>query len=210
MTRIRIITRTLTAAALLAAASCGTAVRTGSSSSFLVIDSLAGIRGAAIPSPPGSLLISDVITIVRTGPQCTAPINPNGCPFVFGDNGSATLELAKKDVTSVAAPTTNNEVTINRIHIHYHRPDGGGVAGVDVPFDFDTFSTATVPATGSTTIGFELVRVQAKAESPLFQLQGGGVLAVAADVTFFGQDRVGNNVSVTGSIQIEFSDWGDF
>jgi hypothetical protein len=47
---------------------------------------------------------------------------------------------------------------------------------------------------------------------PLFPLRanlGGGVLGVVADVTFFGQDRVGNKVTVTGSVQIEFADWAD-
>jgi hypothetical protein len=29
-------------------------------------------------------------------------------------------------------------------------------------------------------------------------------------VTFYGQDRTGNNVTVTGQIQIDFGNFGDF
>jgi hypothetical protein len=206
MTRMRIINRTLTAAALLAATSCGSAVRTGSSPMFLVISSMAGLRGGPLPGQASPVLISDVLTQVISGGNCT---QTNPCPTVFGDNGQATMLLEKKDVTSSLAPTTNNEVTINRVHVHYRRADGGGVPGVDVPTDLDSATTATVPVSGTGTVGFELVRAQAKFQSPLFQLRAGGQLGVVADVTFYGQDRVGNTVSATGSIQIEFADWGD-
>jgi hypothetical protein len=123
----------------------------------------------------------------------------------------ATLGLASKDVTTAAGPTTtNNQVTINRIHVHYHLANGGGVQGVDVPLDFDTFATATVPVGGTATIGFELVRLQAKESAPLLGVlagAGGGVLGVVADITFFGKDQVGNDISVMGSVQIQFADW---
>jgi hypothetical protein len=173
---------------------------------FLVLSSLAGNRGGPSSGQPSSVLISDVVTLVTTGSNCTTT---NPCSFVFGDNGTATMQLAKKDVASVAAPTTNNEVTISRVHVHYRRSDGGGVPGVDVPADFDTFTTATVPTSGSVQVGFELVRVQAKETTPLFPLRDGGVMGVVADVTFYGQDRVGNSVMATGSIQIEFANWAD-
>jgi len=210
MTRMRIITRMLTTAALLAATSCSSTVRSGNSPVFLVIDNLAGIRGGPTPGTPSSLLISDVLTLVTSGGSCSLQ---SPCPVVFGDSGTATLELAKKDITATA-PTTNNQVTINRVHVHYHFADGSGVQGVTVPVDFDTFATATVPPTGTTTISFELVRVQAKQSTPLVQLNKppagtGGQLSVVADVTFIGKDQVGNDISVMGSIQIEFSDWTD-
>lgn len=205
------ITRMLTAAALLAATSCSSTVRSGDSSMFLVINSLAGIRGGPTPGTAGSLLISDVLSLVTSGAQCTqaAP-----CRFVFGDSGSATLALAQKNVVSATSPTTNNQVTINRIHIHYRLANGGGVQGVDVPLDFDTFATATVPASGTATISFELVRVQAKESTPLVELNKppfgtGGQSAVVADVTFYGTDQVGTSISATGSLQIEFGDWAD-
>jgi hypothetical protein len=178
---------------------------------FLVINNMAGIRGGPVAGSPSALLVSDVLSLVTSGGQCTqaAP-----CRFVFGDSGSATLSLAQKNVVSATSPTTNNQVTITRIHVHYRLSNGGGVQGVDVPFDFDTFSTTVVPPTGTATVGFELVRVQAKESMPLVQLNkppfgNGGQSSVVADLTFFGTDQVGTSMSVTGSIQIEFGDWAD-
>jgi hypothetical protein len=39
----------------------------------------------------------------------------------------------------------------------------------------------------------------------------GGAFAIStiADVTFYGTDQTGNDVSVTGSISVNFADWGD-
>jgi hypothetical protein len=56
------------------------------------------------------------------------------------------------------------------------------------------------------------VRAQAKLEAPLKALRnGGGAIAIStiADVTFYGTDQNGNTVSVTGSISVNFADWGD-
>ena len=45
-------------------------------------------------------------------------------------------------------------------------------------------------------------------EAPLAQLLGSAiVITTIADVTFYGQDQVGNQVTVTGSIQIDFGDF---
>ncbi len=35
-------------------------------------------------------------------------------------------------------------------------------------------------------------------------------LEAICDVTFYGQDQVGNEINVTGSILIEFGNFGDF
>ena len=55
-----------------------------------------------------------------------------------------------------------------------------------------------------------LVRHDAKAESPLIQLVSNGVvISTLAEVTFYGTDQVGNQVSVTATIQIDFGNFGD-
>jgi hypothetical protein len=211
MTRMRIFTRTLTAAALLAATSCGSTVRTGDSPMFLVINTLSGIRGGPTAGQASAILFSDVETFLTTGFDIVtgAPCSANvPCGVVYTDNGVATLELAKKDVTTATAPTSNNQVTINRIHVHY-RVSPSGQTGVTAPADFDTFSTVTVPPTGTATVAFELVRSALKSVSPLFDLRTGGQIGVTADVTFFGTDQTGHAISATGSIQIEFANWGD-
>jgi len=88
--------------------------------------------------------------------------------------------------------------------------DGRNTQGVDVPYAFDGAVTGTVGASDALTIGFQLVRNVAKKESPLVQLVTNQIIITTiADVTFYGQDRVGNDVSATGSIQIDFGNFGD-
>jgi hypothetical protein len=198
------------AAVIAATVSCGDVVRQGSAPVFLVIDTMAGIKGGATAGTPTSNLISDVITNVTTPLPCT---NDNPCPTVFNDLGSATLRAPLKDIgaTTALSPTSNNEVTINRYHVDYIRADGRNTPGVDVPYGFDSAVTGTIPAGGTLTLGFELVRSAAKSETPLVQLKtSANIINVIARVTFYGADRVGNNVTVTGQIGIEFGNFGDF
>jgi hypothetical protein len=203
-------TRLIGLAALVAGTvSCGDVVRQGSSPVYLVIDQLQGIKGGATAGSPAGFLTSDVITNVTTPDPCTTA---TPCPTVFDDSGSATLRAPLKDpgATAPLSPTTNNEVTINRLHIEYVRADGRNTPGVDVPYAFDGAVTGTIGAGSSRTFDFELVRSTAKQESPLIQLRSNPtVLTVIAKVTFYGADRVGNAVSVTGQIQINFANFGD-
>ena len=114
-----------------------------------------------------------------------------------------------KDAT--VSPTTNNSVTITGYHVEYRRTDGRNTPGVDVPFGFDGAVTGLViPGGTATSIGFVLVRNAAKEESPLLQLRTSpDSLSTIADVTFYGRDVVGNELSATGSILITFADFGD-
>ena len=61
-------------------------------------------------------------------------------------------------------------------------------------------------------LALELVRVQAKQEPPLRNLRGGGgalAISTIADVTFYGRDMSGRDVSASASISIVFADWAD-
>ena len=199
---MRHITRLLCVAAFaVAAASCGNA-RDGRSPVFLGIDSLQGIAGGPSAGTATSTLISDIQRDVTSPAPCTTT---SPCPTFFNDLGQATLRLALKDTTSPTGPTSNNDVTITRYHVAYRRADGRNTPGVDVPFGFDGATTVTVAGTSATTVGFELVRTVAKEESPLVQLlSNNSIITMLADVTFFGKDRAGNDISVTGTIQIDF------
>ena len=203
-------TRLIGIAALVAASvSCGDVVRQGSSPVFLVIDQLTASAGGKGSATASGFLLSDVVTNVTTPDPCK-PDNP--CPTVFNDTGSVTLRAPLKDLgaTTPLTATANNEVTINRLHIEYIRADGRNTPGVDVPYAFDSAVTGTVPANGTLTLGFEIVRHVAKEESPLVQLRGASnIINTIGRVTFYGVDRVGNNVSVMGQIQIEFGNFGD-
>ena len=77
-----------------------------------------------------------------------------------------------------------------------------------MPYAFDSAVTATVSA--DTTIGFTLVRQQAKAEAPLKALTTNGlVLSTIAEITFYGHDQTGRAVSAVGNIGISFANFGD-
>ena len=132
------------------------------------------------------------------------------CPTVFNDVGEVTFAVALKNVLGTE-PTTNNSVTIRRYHVSYRRADGRNIPGVDVPYGFDGAATLTIPGGGTGTLGFEIVRHVAKQESPLAQLVSSPVIITTiADVTFYGTDQVGNDISVTASMQIDFGNFGDF
>jgi hypothetical protein len=203
---MRIINRILiTLVTGLAATSCGDVVRSGRAPVFLVIDSLAAANGNKAQTF-FSFLLSDVITNVTTPAPCTTD---NPCPTIFNDPGQAILRLSQKDISGTA-PSTNNDVTITRVHIKYVRADGRNIQGIDVPYEFDAAATATVPATGTVTVGFQLVRHDAKMESPLVQLKTNGVIITTiAQVTLYGRDQVGNDISATGSLEVDFGNFGD-
>ena len=103
-------------------------------------------------------------------------------------------------------------MTVTRYHVSFRRSDGRNTQGVDVPYAFDGGATATITAGGTQPLRFVLVRAQAKTESPLAALRGGGgsiFISTLADVTFYGQDQNGNQIAVTGTISVNFADWAD-
>jgi hypothetical protein len=184
-------------AGLVTASGCGDAVRQGTGSAFLVIDSLLGAPGGSTSPTFGNVLQSDVST--------------NG--GVFEDPGRVTLRLAAKDITS--SLTSNNLVTINRYRVVFRRSDGRNQQGSDVPYAFDGAVSFSV-GNEAVSAGFSLVRAQAKLEAPLVTLVnapnffgGGVVISTLADVTFYGRDQTGHDVSVMGTMSINFADWAD-
>jgi hypothetical protein len=199
--------RLLTAVALAALTSaCGDVIRDGRSPVVLVVDSLSGASGGGANSGTFTgTLRSDVLVNLTSPAPCT-PERP--CPTIFNDSGKVILHLEPKNID--IAPTSNNQVTITRYHVAFRRADGRNTPGVDVPFGFDGAVTATVPPTGPLTLSFELVRHVAKEESPLAQLVvSPNVINTIADVSFYGTDLVGNAVTATGSMSIEFGNFGD-
>jgi hypothetical protein len=167
-----------------ATASCGDVVTSSDAPVMLVFNSLtAGGSGT---------FVSDVVS--STG-------------STFNDLGTAALAVSMKDIT--VAPSTNNAVTIRRYRVAYRRADGRNAPGVDVPYPFDGAVTLTILAGSTGTVTFEIVRHVAKEESPLAQLRfNANAIGTIADVTFYGTDRVGNDVAATGSMQITFTNLG--
>lgn len=189
--------------------SCGEYVRQGRSPSQVVIQSLSAASGAT-PDQFGGALSSDVLTLRTTPAPCTTT---DPCATIFGDSGQVQMALVLKDPGQPGLPSTPsalNAVTFTRYRVTYRRSDGRNQPGVDVPFPFDSALTFTVPVEGSVTAGFSLVRVVAKTEAPLAALViGSNFISTIAEVSFFGRDLAGNDVSATGSIGVSFGNFGD-
>jgi hypothetical protein len=182
----------------MAMASCHSAVTEGRSSVYLIMESLEGGSGAK------------GLSEVEFFHTMQSDVETKG--GIVEDPGRVQLRIAFKDVTNPNAPTTNNFVTINRYRVEYRRADGRNVQGKDIPYAFDGASTFTV-TDDSVSAGFVLVRVQSKLEPPLITLAGGRaaglVISTFADVTFYGRDQTGTEVSVKGTISVNFADWAD-
>ena len=198
----------LAATAAVASAGCGDVVRQGRAPVQLVITELEAASGAE-PDELGGTLRSDVITNV----QRTVNGQQTQVPTIFNDVGQVTMTMILKDPGLPGAPTAPsaiNQVTINRYRVVYRRTDGRNAPGLDVPFPFDSAVTFTVPQDGAVTAGFQIVRHTAKQEAPLSSLAfNPDVISTIAEVTFFGSDQAGNDISASGAIGIDFGNFGD-
>jgi hypothetical protein len=197
-------------AAALGAAACGEVARTGRSPAFVVIERLEGASGAT-PNAFSTVVSSDVQTLVRQ----TIDGVETRVPTIYGDPGRISARIGLKipgPADSPLTPSSLNAISLYRYRVVYQRSDGRNTQGVDVPYAFDGGMTMTI-LPEETTIGFfDLVRVIAKSESPLVRMVGnGGAQAVAtiAEVTFYGRDQAGNEVTVSGTISVTFADFGD-
>jgi hypothetical protein len=168
--------------------SCSQAVRTGQASSYLILTSLQSSTGSTVAQ-------SDVRNVDAA----------TGASSVANDPATAAFELQMKDVTGLG-PSPTNAITITQYHVKFTRTDGRNVEGVDVPYAFDGAVTTTISSAGS--VGFTLVRSQAKLEAPLAALAQTNILVTTiATVTFYGHDQVGREVSVSGSIEVTFANF---
>lgn len=199
------------AVAAMLSSGCGEFVRQSQSPSQLVIDEIRTARGTAVVVVPGGPLSAPTVTpTFIAGPLNSRVPNPNELPTQ--DTAEVRLRVILKDPGAPGSPTepsTLNAVTITRYTVRYRRlggPNGQNTPGVDVPQPIDGAATFTVAANQVGTAVVELVRPVAKQEAPLAALASSRVvLTMIAEVTFYGRDQTGNNVSATGSVQINFS-----
>jgi hypothetical protein len=205
---IRQAAATAIAACAALTAGCGDLAQQGRSPVQLVILSLQGASGAE-PDELGSFVLSDVLTMVSR----SIDGEDVQVPTIFNDIGQVSMQVVLKDQGVpglLAEPGPLNAVTITRYRVAYRRADGRNSPGVDVPFGFEGAITFTVPNEGTTSSGFELVRVIAKQEAPLLPLvNSGNFVTTLADITFFGRDLAGNDIQATGSIQVDFGNFAD-
>ncbi len=180
---------------------CGEFVRQSQSPSQLVIDSILTAAGAG-----------GVPTTFESGPLLSDV--PAAGQTVFDDFGRVTLRVILRDPGasgSPTAPSSLNDVTITRYTVTYARSGGASgrnTPGIDVPHPIDGAVTFTIGVGQSAAGVVELVRHVAKLEAPLAVLGSSPeVLTMIAEVTFYGRDQAGNDVSTTGSVQINFANF---
>ena len=196
----------LGAAVVMTTASCGgELLRTGRAPVFLTITNMEAVNGAR-DGATETALHSDVQTFV----EVTANGVTSRVPTIFDDGGTATIGVEAKN--QAIETTALNSVTLTRYRVNFRRTDGRNTPGVDVPYGFDGGLGVTISAGTTQTVGFMLVRHQNKIEPPLKNMIGfGGLgfLSTIAEVTFYGRDQNGNEVMVTGNLDVQFGDFGD-
>lgn len=200
----------LCVAAAMTATSCSDLASAGRSPAFIIVESVQGASGAD-PNTFTSILLSDVETLVdqTVGGQTVRVAT------IYNDLGRATFSLALKDPGTVAspnAPSTINQITLNRYRVSFRRADGRNTPGVDVPHGFDGAFTITIPASGTAQVGFDIVRHQMKEEPPLRNLARSGgqnLISTIAEFTFHGRDQAGNEVEARASMTVNFGDFAD-
>lgn len=142
------------------------------------------------------------------------------------DEGVVTADIVTVTVANrsknpnVLTPQVDLAVFMERYEVVYTRSDGRNVPGVDVPFAISgpLNGVVDVADSGDTLdLPVEVVRIQQKLEPPLRNLRGaqqdtlGGTaiaLTVIAQVTVYGATTVGQVVSDSAQLQIDFADFG--
>jgi hypothetical protein len=191
-TRWAMVPRLLMAATvLMASAGCGSEMlRTGRAPVYLIVSSIqAG-------NPTSAVLRSDVLTATS----------------VIDDLATASIRVEQKNTTLTGSTSSLNIVTITRYHVEYRRADGRNTPGVDVPYGFDGGTSVSIEPNNSENVVFQIVRHQGKLEPPLKNLAslGGQILiSTIAEITFYGHDQNGNEVSVVGRMDVVFGDFPD-
>lgn len=192
----KITSRTALLTAAVAIAGCSANYSTGNNSAVLLI--VAAVNG-------GRALASDVA-------------GGTGGTTVIADAVELSIAVRFKNPNIETVPQIPSAVIIERYEVKYRRSDGRGVEGQDVPYSIsgNVTSAFDVKTSGTDPLLIEVVRAQAKLEPPLRNLRGatngalGGAFIVTmfADITVHGRTISGQPVSGSGSLQIDFADYG--
>ena len=190
----------------LSVTACADLARTGTGPAYLVMESVTASAGGGTSFTSSLLSDVQVLVDVTVGGVTTQQAT------IFNDLGRASIRAEMKNTLNPTTPTAMHSITINRYRVRFRRTDGRNTEGIDVPYGFDGATTVTIPIGASAQVGFDLVRHQAKKERPLITLVGGrGLLNLTtiAEVTFYGSDQAGNEVSISGTIDVHFGDFSD-
>jgi hypothetical protein len=180
--------------AVLMLSACNPLEDDSKSSSFIIIESIAGkdVSGKA-----SSFLQSDVVLADS---------------IVVADVATVTLHSSLLDPAPLLKPSQYNDIILDRYIVSYSRVDGKNRQGVDVPYSFEGSLTQILKIGTSVTFSFVVVREVAKLEPPLIDLvqnRAEGVIEATAKIEFYGHDIVENKVMATGYLTIFFANYAD-
>ena len=102
-------------------------------------------------------------------------------------------------------------MTFTRYRVSYIRADGRNTPGVDVPYGVRLRGHFHGGARRTpSTAGFDLVRNIGEVRGAARRLAANqDLITVIAQVTFYGKDHAGHDVSASGNIGITFGNFGD-
>ena len=148
------------------------------------------------------------ITSVNESAQLDSDVrNGEFSTFVCEDEVDVAVRVVLKNPNTPGSVAS--DVLLDSYEIKYIRSDGRGTEGVDVPYRITGPLAVLVESEGEATFALEVVRRQAKLDPPLTNIQQTTILTVTAQITLFGKTTSEKRVTTTGSLQIDFADFGD-
>ena len=148
------------------------------------------------------------ITSVNESAQLDSDVrNGEFSTFVCEDDVDVAVRVVLKNPNTPGSVAS--DVLLDSYEIKYIRSDGRGTEGVDVPYRITGPLAVLVESEGEATFALEVVRRQAKLDPPLTNIQQTTILTVTAQITLFGKTTSEKRVTTTGSLQIDFADFGD-
>jgi len=106
------------------------------------------------------------------------------------------------------------DFTLRGYTVRWRRLDGGPTSGPGwnlTDFNHTEATTAVVPFRGTATTGLLIVPVAMKSSEPFVSLQGGGAIALIADIDLFGSSAINpsSEVHIPATLSVTFSNYAD-
>jgi len=148
------------------------------------------------------------IQSINEGAQLDSDVrNGESSSFVCENEVEVAVTVRNKNPNGPTAPAS--AVQIDTYEVRYTRSDGRGTEGVDVPYRITGNLALTVDVGDEAVFPLEVVRRQAKLDSPLNNINQSTILTVSAQVTLYGKTVSTKQVSASARFQIDFADFGD-
>ncbi|MGD0782829.1 MAG: hypothetical protein ABSA30_08235 [Candidatus Aminicenantales bacterium] len=187
--------------AVLAGLACNPIENSTQSASLLTVVSITGLD---YTGKAANFTQSDVLTTNST----------TGLSTVNDDVATATLGASTLAPNPPAGTSQYNNIQLDKIVVSYTRTDGRNTQGVDVPYSFEQNLSTIITVGQQVSITFIIVRASAKQEPPLIGLRAGSstrgeAIYTNARIDFYAHDLAGKNVTATGYLPVEFSDFAN-